>query len=284
MKPRNVTFPKRLGGFTLMEAIIVIVITGIIAAIVAVFIRKPVDGYLDAARRAELTDAADTALRRIARDLHLALPNSVRVTSSGTVMEFLLTRNGGRYRYAPEPDGSGNVLDTTTNVTSFDVLGPSVTLYAGDQIVVFNLGFDDADAYSGSNLRAYSGAGETTTTVPITSTTPFPRHSPSHRFHIVSGPVTYICDNGSLWRYWGYAIQPLNANTNTVAKLDALVSPATSTRGKALLVQNVDCANTFFTYTGGVTESSGLVAMQLALKQNGESVTLYHEVHVNNAP
>jgi MSHA biogenesis protein MshO len=269
-----------------MEAIIVIVITGIIAAIVAVFIRKPVDSYLDAARRAELTDAADTALRRIARDLHLALPNSVRVTSSGSgaVMEFLLTHDGGRYRYAAASDGTGNVLDTTTNVTSFDVLGPQVTLYAGDQIVVFNLGFDDADAYSGSNRRAYSGAGETTSTVSITSTSPFPRQSPSHRFHIVSGPVTYICDSGKLWRYWGYTIQPSNGNTNTVAKLDALVSPATSTRGKALLVQNVDCANTFFTYTGGVTESSGLVAMQLALKQSGESVTLYHEVHVNNAP
>ncbi|HJW54946.1 MAG TPA: prepilin-type N-terminal cleavage/methylation domain-containing protein, partial [Burkholderiaceae bacterium] len=66
-------------GFTLLEAIIVIAITGIIAAVVAVFIVKPVQGYVDSARRAEMTDTADTALRRISRDLHLALPNSVRV-------------------------------------------------------------------------------------------------------------------------------------------------------------------------------------------------------------
>ena len=57
----------RQGGFTLIEAIMVITITGILAAIVAVFIRTPVDGYIDSVARAELTDAADTALRRIAR-------------------------------------------------------------------------------------------------------------------------------------------------------------------------------------------------------------------------
>ena len=64
-------------GFTLIEAIVVIVITGIIASMVAVFIRTPVDGYLDAERRAGLTDIADTAVRRMARDIRLALPNSV---------------------------------------------------------------------------------------------------------------------------------------------------------------------------------------------------------------
>lgn len=35
-------------GFTLVEAIVVIVITGVIAGMVAVFIRTPVEGYMDA--------------------------------------------------------------------------------------------------------------------------------------------------------------------------------------------------------------------------------------------
>ena len=65
-------------GFTLVEAIVVIVITGIIAAGVAVFIRAPVEGYVDSVARAELTDAADTALRRLSRDVNSALPNSLR--------------------------------------------------------------------------------------------------------------------------------------------------------------------------------------------------------------
>ncbi|NCN89388.1 MAG: prepilin-type N-terminal cleavage/methylation domain-containing protein, partial [Gallionella sp.] len=53
-------------GFTLIEMIVVIVITGIIAGIVAIFIKAPVQGYVDSARRAELTDIADTAVRRLA--------------------------------------------------------------------------------------------------------------------------------------------------------------------------------------------------------------------------
>jgi len=46
---------QRERGVTLIEMIVVIVITGIIGAAVAVFIRRPVESYVDAARRAELT-------------------------------------------------------------------------------------------------------------------------------------------------------------------------------------------------------------------------------------
>ncbi len=37
-------------GFTLVEAIMVITITGILAAMVAIFIRAPIDAYVDSAR------------------------------------------------------------------------------------------------------------------------------------------------------------------------------------------------------------------------------------------
>ncbi|MEX1993814.1 MAG: prepilin-type N-terminal cleavage/methylation domain-containing protein, partial [Steroidobacteraceae bacterium] len=56
-------------GVTLIELIIVITITAIVAVGVSVFISRPIEGYVDAARRAELTDIADTALRRMTRDL-----------------------------------------------------------------------------------------------------------------------------------------------------------------------------------------------------------------------
>ncbi len=72
---------KQQYGFTLIEMIVVIVITGIIAGVVAVFLKAPVQGYIDSARRAELTDIADTAIRRMARDVRTAVPNSVRVAS-----------------------------------------------------------------------------------------------------------------------------------------------------------------------------------------------------------
>ncbi len=267
-------------GFTLMEAVVVMVLTGILVGAVMVFIQAPILGYTDTARRAEITDTADTAVRRIARDLHLALPNSVRITGSNQVLEFLSTRTGGRYRYATDA-GAGDILDFSAADTSFDVLGPAIAQQTGDQIVVFNLGIPGADAYNGDNRSNFVSAAGNTITL---ASKLFPFDSPSHRFQVVDKPVTYFCDltAGKLWRYFGYTIQALQTSTDTIVELDALVTPATATKGKSLLAQNVSaCA---FVYDSSVTERSGLVSLRLSFTQSGETVSLYHAIHVSNVP
>ena len=256
-------------GFTLIEAVMVIAITGIVAAVVAVFIQAPVQGYFDSARRAELTDTADTAIRRISRDVHLALPNSVRLATP-QVVEFLQTRTGGRYRV----DGGDplNFAQANPADTTFDVLGPAVTMASGDQIVIFNLGIPGADVYAGDNRRAYNGAvGAVTNIAMAAAALPFPLNSPGRRFQVVDTPVTYICDiaAGTLTRFWGYNITAAQANPPVGGN-------------SALLAQNVTACN--FTYAPGVTARSGLVSIQLAITQDNETVSLYHAVHVSNAP
>ncbi|MFH1495574.1 MAG: type II secretion system protein, partial [Pseudomonadota bacterium] len=112
-------------GFTLVEAVVAIVITGIVAAMVSMFIRVPIQQYMDAESRAAITDVADTALRRIGRDLRLALPNSVRVDPTGKYIEFLMTSGGGRYLAEDDGVAVGNVLDFMDGTKmTFDVLGP----------------------------------------------------------------------------------------------------------------------------------------------------------------
>ena len=261
-------------GFTLVEAVIVIAITGIIAAAVAVFIQKPVQGYFDAARRAELTDIADTALRRLGRDLRLALPNSVRTTSGAAAvyLEFLQTSGGGRYRAGTDNSGGGNVLDFTQVVSKFDVLGPPVSTVAGEQnlVVVYNQGVSGADAYRGDNTSAISAV--TGNTVSIAGKQ-FPFASPASRFQILSYPVTYVCDATAqtLTRYWNYPI--------------AVAQPTSFAAGtaSALLAKNV--TNCAFSYSANVTsQRTGVVGATLQISQSGESINLYDEVHVSNVP
>ncbi len=154
-----------------------------------------------------MTDTADTAARRIARDLRLALPNSVRVIGAGTGVEFLLTRTGGRYR-AEKGIASDDPLDFSGTDSSFDILGAPITFQSGDQIAIYNLGIPGADAYAGDNLRTYNGpTGSASGKVKFTPTTSFPFDSPGHRFQVVEGPVTYLCVGGELRRYAGYANQ-----------------------------------------------------------------------------
>ena len=61
-------------GFTLVELITVIVIMGIMASMITVFLKPAIDSYLDSRRRADLTDIADTAIRRMAQDILEAKP------------------------------------------------------------------------------------------------------------------------------------------------------------------------------------------------------------------
>ena len=265
-------------GFTLVEMIIVIAITGVLGAAVAVFIRRPVESYVDAARRGELSDIADTALRRITRDLRTALPNSIRIDGTGRYIEFLQTSVGGRYRAA----APGDILDFTVADTTFDLLGSGITIPAtgapdGNQIVVYNLGIAGADAYEGNTLsthvrRAYAGAtGSNVTNISITSGNRLPFESPGKRFHVVSTPVTYYCDLGTgvLRRYWNYAI--------------AVAQPTPPGGSNAVLARNITGCS--FTYTAsGATARTGIVALTLLVSQGGETARLFQQAHVNNVP
>lgn len=291
MSARDLVRRRPAGGFTLVELIMVMVITGIIAGVVAVFVASPVTAYFDTARRAELTENADSALRRIARDLRTALPNSVRVVAVGTVtyLEFIPTVGGGRYRQYPTAAGGGNALDFSGADDGFDVLGPVPVYAKGNGIVLFNLGAGSAsDAYAGNNRSTLTSSNSDAALFspdapPHTmsfAAIQFPAPSPSARFHVVTAPVTYACapnsgapGAGTLNRYMNYGY--------------AAGQPTPPEGTPQLLVGNV--AECEFDYdedagSSGVHARSALITLRLRLEQGGESSRLVHQVQVVNAP
>jgi MSHA biogenesis protein MshO len=270
-------------GFTLVEAVIVIVITGILAVVAASFISRPIEQYRDLSRRAELTESANSAIRRMSRDLHLALPNSVRQADTTNCIEFLMTKDGGRYRSA-EP---GNVMQfDSTSGTLFDVIGPlSAAPQAGDFIVVYNLGIPGANAYEASYRGIVNGAGTTTSTIQLSTPIQNPIESPAKRFFVLSGSspaVTFVCQGagtdpngngtGRLYRVSNYAIVPALATCPVLA-------PNTT---EPLLAEHVSSCS--FNYASGVIERSAVLSISLGLKRAGESVNLYQDVNISNVP
>jgi MSHA biogenesis protein MshO len=268
---------KRPGarGVTLIEMIIVIAITAIIASAVAVFIGRPVEGYADAARRAEMTDIADTALRRITRDLRAALPNSIRITQVGSVyyLEYLESTGGGRYRAQVDNNGLGNILDFTTADGSFDVIGTMPTFVGGESIVIYNLANSgaSANAYVGDNRAAYSSNAPPTITLTAAKQFPFP--SPGKRFQVVDYAVTYVCNPpaGELRRYWNYGI----------------VDPQQTPPGaglNALLASNVVACSFTYATSGTAQLREGVVSLSLKIQEGNEWIQLFQQVHVSNVP
>ncbi|OYY95310.1 MAG: hypothetical protein B7Y41_02045 [Hydrogenophilales bacterium 28-61-23] len=271
----------RAHGFSLIELIVVIAVVGILAGIVSVFIRNPIEGYMATARRAELVDTADTALLRIAREVRTAVPNSLRITTvSGVVyLEFLPVADGGRYRAEPTGAGAGDILDFSNgNDASFDVLGPAVTAAAGQYLVIYNLGLDsDSDVWlggnPGGNRRTVTSTG-TVSNLAFTATgVPLPLESPSRRFFLANGPVSYVCNPGAhtLTRHTGYAL--------------AATQPTGFAGGTgALLANRVSTCE--FSYDAGASQRLGQLTLQIRLENsegdNPEGVSLYREVAVNN--
>jgi prepilin-type N-terminal cleavage/methylation domain-containing protein len=132
-------------GFTLIELIVVISLLGILASVGATLMMRPINAFSNAASAARLSDDASRALQRMGDELRHALPNSIRVTSSGAdfYVEFIPLTGVGRYRAQAASSGlPGDVLDFTDAAdNSFDVLGPMPSLTAASQLVIHNLGW-----------------------------------------------------------------------------------------------------------------------------------------------
>jgi len=287
----------RQRGFTLIEAVMVIALTGIVGAMVAMFIRAPVNAYIDQTRRGEMSDEADGALRRIARELRGALPNSVRVGAGGNYLEFLPVRAAGRYRAAPTSTGSGDFLDFSSPTdSSFEVFGPPVSASAGDQLVVYNLGLTGADAYAGTSRRALTSSGSALSSLSYTvGGTQFPFASPNKRFFVISTPVTFACvpaKYGTLSRISGYAIQANQPVNISLAPLSTQTGANNAFLAGAPFNAQAAANNTLppavtacsFTYNNSVSSRNGVVTVKLTLSNGGESITLLQQVHVENSP
>lgn len=284
-------------GFTLVELLVVMVIIGIVSAVLGLFLSSPFRGFIDQARRASLTDAADLALLRMSRDLRSALPNSVRSSSDGKAIELLRTLDGERYRVEP-PGGEADRLTLGEGDASFNTLAP---LGGGDgipngaRLAIYPLGEPPILGTPGvAGTRPYTDSVMTPAATRITRTDNvtvgtsvesrltlddphvFPFDSPSRRVFLVEGPVSYLCAGGRLLRYEKYAVQA--SQPATLSALNALATPTVIAEG----VSDDSCS---FQYSGNLNSRRSAVArLSLVLESESEPVSLQRQVHIDNSP
>jgi len=234
----------RNSGFTLVELIMVIAVAGIVAVMISTVMTRPLQGFADQSRRAELTDLAAMALNRMARDIRLAVPNSLRAGNGA--LELLRAPVGGRYR-ANLADGQYQdppacVVEPCRIPFAGPLLVNELSLPAEAWMVIYNVGGKG----TGDGIWPPPDNASSVITPKITinvdgsdlelalSGFRFRYASPQHRFYLADKVIGYSCQNGRLLR----------------AEFDSL-ELTYNYANAALVVNSVDCAASRFTYDPG---------------------------------
>ncbi|UVW28588.1 type II secretion system protein [Massilia sp. H6] len=268
-------------GFSLVELVIVIVLTGVIGGIVAMQLGPTIQGYMKVGRRAGLTDQADTALRRIVTDVRAAVPNSLRLQGA-QCLELVPTSAGGRYRTGPDVAQAGNeaFLEHDAATTRFDVVTSfNVVPAGGDLVVIGNQNPDDVynrrnavlidtvETRDAGSANAWMGPHRINLRAPIS----IPFGYDGGRFVVVPAAqaTSYVCNGDKLFRI-----------TRPIAATQDCSVPSNS----PVLATGVTDCQFVFSPNQGATQQSGFIQLQLTLSAGNESVPLTLGAHVSNVP
>lgn len=298
---------SKLSGFSLLELILVIVILGVLASGAGLLITKPIEAYKDQLRRQQLVDQGEMALRQIARDVRRALPNSIRVTTTGSsfALEMVNTVAGARYRDEIGGDYTNplDLLDFSNPDGSFNLLGllPVSALAANHRLVIYNTAPSNIYADITDTITPNEGIvtsdgatlglslidpalSDDEHRISIAPDFLFTQQSPGQRMFVIDGPISYVCNptGTSITRYDNYDYQSSQATS------DAALSGVNNVRSGIVvnrIFNNPDSCR--IEYEEGTTQRGGMVSIRIVLNDPavpGERISLYHQVHVVNVP
>jgi MSHA biogenesis protein MshO len=281
--------PKTARGFSLMELIVVITIIGILGVSAMAFFRPALESYFDARRRADMSDMADSALRRMGREVRAAVPNSVQ-TYGNTCFRLVRTVGGGRYRkYEDMTRVDSQALDLAqTPPHGFDVLSP-LQAAVGDWVVIGNQ--TGSDVYAGHNRAAITANGAVDAALGTArlamaamNGTDAPFSYTDGRFVVtpkVNPVVTYVCDGAGLGAT-GTGMGTLRRVAGDFGGGDAVLSACPA--GGDLVARHVSACRFLYNPSAGATQQSGFVWMELELAEANEKVRLAYGAHIVNLP
>lgn len=301
MSPRS----PRAAGFTLVELVVVIVLTAIVASFMVLFLDAPMQSYFAQTRRSDLVDSANRITGAVAADVRTALPNSLRHNPAGTALELLATTGVARYygqgdksSPPPPPPQPGEELTIGNPATTFGTLDSFTTQalpYRTPYLSIGNLGTPTYNAYNSA-----TGVMTPASTVVTVGANPSPAPPPPfvaaenqvtlssqmifqaagapatqpsvHNAYLVSGPVSYVCNPnpanpaaGTIMRYSGYAVSAAQP-----------VPPGGGT--SALIAHDVSACRIWVVAAPLGYAYGQLAILRVTLMSNGETLQVFFEM------
>lgn len=249
-------------GFTLVELVMVIVISSIISVISVQFIVTAMQGVADTASRQQTAFTASLVAERISREVRQALPNSVRLFSTGGLtnncVEFIPVIQASQY-LAPLAGVS---------LGSWEVLSPgNVAGYVAVYPVSVGVIYPSGNAVTTGSLTFTSG---NVVTVAMGGHT-FPTDSPQRRFFVISQPVSICGDaSGYVYRYSDYGFDASAGSSIASGTRETFVNGLSSLR---------------FSYAPATLTRNSVVTFSATFRNvSDEPLTINQQVQVKNVP
>ena len=274
---------KRARGFTLLELVVSIAVSAIVLVFAGLFVKAPLDAYMASSRRTEIQDSVSVAWPRIETDLHSALPNSVRVTASGSnkALELLPVAGSARFMSTPSAAPFKTAGYFFNPVPAHTPTVPA-TLPTGTYFLSVN-NAPPNDAYALTNVmtpanRQLKFSGDPATSedaITISPSVTFATGSPSNHIYLVTRPVTYLCNEsaGTLQRFSGYTIAASQGSRNTAAKL--------TSAGAAVSLVARDITSCSFSVQASTPSQGQIVTIRMTVTRDGETTSIFHQAAVD---
>lgn len=245
-------------GFTLIELIIVIVLLGIIGVAGSQFISSAFLGFSETETRTQIYEEGKTALVRLEREIHLALPNAVDVSASGDTISFGMIDETamrgifGRYT-ENNPTNTASITDYTAGLPQNSVIS------------IYNTNWTQFS--SGSRLYRITSNNAN----PMTLDGNIQASSPYQRFFAVRNKaVQYKVSANVLYRF--------SAGVAT-SGTGSFITPKP-------LVKNIYQTGSlpYFSYSAGSSTKNGSVTIHFTMKLKDESINFDKDIHICNVP